>query len=188
AHQEAVEGVFHDRTLHERDQQAKWGDTQPPAPAPPVNALPRKGLISTQGWQVVRVSSESTFNGRVATAAFDGDPLTWWHTRFEGGAVGPPHELVIDLGRLYTIRGFCYLARQDESWNGTVKDCEFYVASESPQQFETKAVSTTLRKTKEAQVVSCEPLRGRYVLFRALSEVNGGPWASMAEFGVIGEP
>jgi arylsulfatase A-like enzyme len=29
AHQPAVEGVFHDREIHERDRAAKWGDTQP---------------------------------------------------------------------------------------------------------------------------------------------------------------
>jgi arylsulfatase A-like enzyme len=29
AHEPAVEGVFHDREIHERDRQAKWGDTQP---------------------------------------------------------------------------------------------------------------------------------------------------------------
>lgn len=29
AHQPAVEGTFHNRDIHERDRQAKWGDTQP---------------------------------------------------------------------------------------------------------------------------------------------------------------
>ncbi len=31
AHQPAVEGVFHDREIHEKDRRAKWGDTRPPA-------------------------------------------------------------------------------------------------------------------------------------------------------------
>jgi arylsulfatase A-like enzyme len=29
AHQPAIEGTFHNREIHERDRQAKWGDTQP---------------------------------------------------------------------------------------------------------------------------------------------------------------
>jgi arylsulfatase A-like enzyme len=33
AHEEPVEGVFHDREIHERDRRAKFGDTQPPQPA-----------------------------------------------------------------------------------------------------------------------------------------------------------
>ncbi len=184
AHEDAVEGVFHDRAIHERDREAKWGDTRPPAP--PANTLPQAGLIPAKDWKVARVSSESAFNGKIARNAFDGDPLTWWHTKFQGGAVEHPHELVIDLGREYTIRGLRYLARQDASWNGTVKNCEFCVSSD-PDTFDAKAASATLRKTKEAQEIRCEPVRGRYVLFRALSEVNGGPWASAAEIGVVGQ-
>ena len=184
AHEDAVEGVFHDRAIHEKDRQAKWGDTKPPGP--PANTLPKQGLIPTKDWQVARVSSESAFNGKLAKNAFDGDPLTWWHTKFQGGAAEHPHELVIDLGRDYTIRGFRYLARQDASWNGAVKDCEFYVSS-NPDAFDAKAASATLGKTKEAQEVTCEPVRGRYFLFRALSEVNDGPWASIGELGVVGE-
>jgi hypothetical protein len=184
AHEDAVEGIFHDRAIHERDREAKFGDTR--QPAAPANALPQEGLIPTKDWKVARVSSESAFNGKIAQNAFDGDPLTWWHTKFQGAAVEHPHELVIDLGREYTVRGFRYLPRQDASWNGAVKDCEFYVSGDG-ERFDAKAASATLRKTKEAQQITCEPVRGRYVLFRALSEVNEGPWASIAELGVIGE-
>ncbi|NOX56397.1 MAG: discoidin domain-containing protein [Planctomycetes bacterium] len=77
------------------------------------------------------------------------------------------------------------MARQDRSWNGTIQDCEFYVSND-PEKFDTLAVKVTFRKTKEPQKVTCEPVRGRYVLVRALSEVNGRPWASIAELGVIG--
>ena len=91
-----------------------------------------------------------------------------------------------DLGRDYTIRGFRYLARQDNGWNGTVKDCEFYVGG-SPDELDALAAKATLRKVKTAQEVKCKPVRGRYVLLRALSEITGGPWASAAELGVIGE-
>lgn len=183
-HEPAEEGVFHNRAIHEKDRRAKWGDTR--ESAAPANTMPQQGLVPSKEWKVVRVSSESRFNGKLATNAFDGDPLTLWHTKFQGGALEHPHELVIDLGRQYTIRGFRYLARQDGGWNGTVKDCEFYVG-DSPDQLDALAAKATLRKVKEAQEVKCEPVRGRYVLLRALSEINGGPWASVAELGVVGE-
>ena len=176
--------MFYDRANHERDREAKFGDTRPPKPKP--NTLPQAGLIPTKDWKVVRVSSEARPNGRLAAKAFDGDPLTWWHTKFEGGVAEHPHEVVIDLGREYTVRGFRYLARQDAGWNGAVKDCEFYVG-DSPEDFGSAAATAALKKTKPAQEVLCEPVRGRYILFRALSEVNDGPWASMAELGVIGD-
>ena len=93
---------------------------------------------------------------------------------------------MVDLGREYTVRGLRYLARQDTSWNGAGQDCEGYVSAD-PERYDAKAASATLRKVKKAQEITFEPVRGRYVLFRALSEVNGGPWASAAEIGLVGE-
>jgi hypothetical protein len=47
--------------------------------------------------------------------------------------------------------------------------------------------TATFRKLKEPQEVKCAPRAGRYIRFRAVSEVNGGPWASVAELGVVGK-
>ena len=97
-----------------------------------------------------------------------------------------PHELVIDLGAEHTIRGFRYLARQDGGFNGALKECEFYVGS-SPDEFDEPVARAAFQQTKQAQEVKCPPVSGRYVLLRALSEVNNGPWASVAELAVVGE-
>jgi hypothetical protein len=49
------------------------------------------------------------------------------------------------------------------------------------------AAKATFAKERRAQAVDLEkPVRGRYVLVRVLSEVNGKPWASAAEIGVVG--
>jgi len=148
--------------------------------------MPQEGLIPPKGYKLVRASSESRGNGKLARCAIDGDPTTWWHTDFQGKTPTHPHELVIDLGGEHTVRGFRYLARQDGGWNGAIKDCEFYV-SDDPKAFGTPAAKATFGKVKAAQEAKCEPVKGRYVLLRALSEVDGGPWASVAELGVIGE-
>ena len=42
-------------------------------------------------------------------------------------------------------------------------------------------------KVKKAQRAPCPLTKGRYVMFRVLSEVNDGPWASCAELGVLGK-
>ena len=187
AHEPAREGVFHDRANHEKDRRAKWGDTRKTKPfTGKANAIPHKGLIPPKGYKLVRASSESRSNGKLATNAFDGDPRTHWHSKFGGGTEKHPHELVIDLGGEHTIRGFRYLARQDDGWNGALKDCEFYVSSD-PKRFDKLAAKATFRKVKTVQEARCQPTRGRYILLRALTEVNGGPWASVAEFGVVGE-
>ena len=186
AHVPVREGTFADTALHERDRAAKWGPAGPPGSSAtqPVAAWPTDGLIPTQGWRILRVSSESKANGKLAANAIDGDPRTHWHTQFQGEVKGPPHELVIDLGAPRAIAGFRYLARQDGGWNGAIADCEIAV-SDDPDTFGEPVVRTRLRKVRTAQDLRCAPVTARYLRLRALSEVNGGPWASVAEFGVI---
>jgi len=151
-----------------------------------LNALDDAGLLANQNWKIVRASSESRANGRGAASAIDGDPRTHWHTQFQDELAKHPHELVIDLGQPATIRGFRYLARQDVGWNGAVAKCEFFV-SDSPNEFGSAVATPEFTKSKKSQETACEPVKGRYVLLRVLSEVNGGPWASVAELGVVGE-
>lgn len=197
SHEPVRAGTYADRSLHEKDRRAKWGDTRgqsdakpsprtPGAEAGPVNQLPDKGLLSNEAWKLSRISSESSSNSRDAQYAIDGDARTHWHTRFGDQLDKHPHELVIDLGRTRTVRGFIYLARQDQSWNGAFKDCEFYI-SDTPGHFDKPAAKAAFDKTRKPQSVKCEPVKGRYVLVRVLSEVSGGPWASAAEIGVAGE-
>ena len=119
---------YQDRSLHERDREAKYGDTRKPAAAKSVRPWPTTGLIPASECKLVRASSESTFNGRDAKHAVDGDPRTVWHTHFQGNVDEPPHELVLDLGKQRTVRGFRCMARQDAGWNGTIAKCEFFVS------------------------------------------------------------
>lgn len=198
AHTPAVEGTFSKTERHERDRRAKFGQQDNPhAPDPltgkkptanvarPVE-MPTKGLLSNKDWKLVRVSSENVGNNKYARQAFDGDPVTLWHSRFADTAALPPHELVIDLGAERTIRGFVYLGRQDNGWNGAIKDVEFAISSSS-DTFGEPIIKTKLAKKKAPQTVECPPARGRYVLMRARSEHGGGQFASCAELGVIGE-
>lgn len=65
--------------------------------------------------KVIRVSSEEA--DTPATAAFDGDPRTMWHTGWKRQMIAPPHELVVDLGRSCKVTGIGYLSRQDAVGN-----------------------------------------------------------------------
>ncbi|MCP4512845.1 MAG: discoidin domain-containing protein, partial [Fuerstiella sp.] len=114
-------------------------------------------------------------------------PKTHWHTSFTPKPLAHPHELVIDLGKRYEVRGIRYLARQDGGWNGAIGKCEFTV-SMSSDKFDGPATKATFQKTKQAQEAQCEPVKGRFIRIRVLSEVNGGPWASISELGIVGQP
>lgn len=188
AHTPVVEGIFHSRTDHEKDRWAKWGTSQDRGAKPPgkVNSIPQDGLITPSQLRLVRFSSENGGNQKRAKFAIDGDPYTVWHSQFQPKLKEPPHELVIDLGGEYSVREIRYLARQDNGWNGAIAKCEVYV-SKSVDDFDDPAATATFGKKRTSQSVEFKPVTGRFVLIRALSEVNGGPWASAAEFGIVGQ-
>lgn len=188
AHEPAVEGDFFAPELNEKDRRAKFGDAVPPEKVnvTMVNRLPQEGMIPRKLYKIVSVSSESAGNDRRAVHAIDGNPRTWWHTEFTPELKRPPHELIIDLGREFTVRAVRYLARQDGSWNGTFRDCEVTVSPDLnfPEQ---PTARISFSKTREAQEATIPPTKGRYVRLRILSEVSNGPWASAAEIGFVGE-
>lgn len=189
AHEPVREGTFTNRDLHRKDQRAKWGSKTPPRrnrgrKQKAANRMPKTGLLPNDKWKVAHASSESTPNGKHAANAIDGNPETIWHTAWQGGLKKHPHELVIDLGESTTLHGFCVLTRQDNGWNGAIAKCELSV-SDDPKHFAGTHVAATLKKTKQAQSIRCDAATGRYVRLRILSEVGGGPWASLAEFGLL---
>jgi len=83
------------------------------------------------------------------------------------------------------VTGIRYLAHQDRGWNGTIKDFEVYVGRDA-SRFGRPAAKGMFKKTKKAQEIDFAPVKGRYVMIRVLSEINGGPWASAAEIGIKG--
>ena len=188
SHEPVQPGTFTDTTRHQRDRNAKWGTTRPPAKKPPTGKPKRikdKNLIPADELKLVRVSSENISNDRQAAYAIDGIPRTVWHTRFSNTLAKHPHELVIDLGQSREVIGFRYLARQDGSWNGAFAKTEFSV-SDSPREFPDPIANATFKKVREAQSADCsKPVSGRFVRIRVLSEVNGGPWGSAAEIGIV---
>lgn len=185
AHEPVEEGVFFDREIHERDRRAKFGNKPVPKKGK-VNSLPQQGLLSNKDLKIASFSSQSDAKGRRAVNAIDGDPRTHWHTQFQPELDKHPHELVIDLGSERSVRGFRYLSRQDGGWNGAIAKCEFFV-SNSKDDFGEPVAKATFRKLRSSQEATCKPVNGRYVRLRVLSEVNGGPWASIAEFGIVGK-
>src|SRR5712691_4259564 len=155
-------------------------------------------VISQSGWRLLFVDSQETVceNG-AAVNSFDGNPNTYWHTHWcNGNSPPPPHEIQIDLGAIYSITGFQYLPRQDGCSHGWVKQYEFYVSSDGSNwgtavagsTFNYGSAVTTCPGASVVPVftVSFTAVTGRFVRFRALSEINGGPWTSAAEINVMG--
>ncbi len=182
AHEPAVEGTFPDRANHEKDRRAKYGSTRPPQ-RPGKAKWNAKGLLPNKHFKIIHASSENAGNSKFARNAIDGNANTIWHTQFSPEIKKHPHEIIIDLGREHILTGFRILARQDAGWNGTIKEIEITISND-PKQFDAPALKAELKKTKSPQDLKCAEAKGRFIRIRALSEINAGPWASIAEFGV----
>jgi phospholipase C len=145
-------------------------------------------VLGRTGWTVKYVDSQETVgeNG-AATNAIDGNTGTYWHSQWYNVTPNPPcpHEIQLDMTASHSVSGFTYLPRQDGGTHGWVGQYEFYVSADGTNWG--AAVATgTFANDNTLKTVNFTAATGRYVRFRALSEVNGNPWTSCAELNVIG--
>jgi len=132
----------------------------------------------------VKTTADSEAPGYESYRAMDGDPATMWHTFFGGGDPPCPHEIVVDLGKTYEVRGLSYLPRRGGG-NGTIKDYELYLSGDG-RKFGKPVIKGAFARANAENVVKLPvPARARYVKLRALSEVNGRPWTSIAELKIL---
>jgi hypothetical protein len=159
------------------------GTSTPTPPTPPSTPA---NVVSKSNWRVHSVDSQDTLGGNhVAANAFDGNPATLWSTEWVTSAPTPPHDLVIDMAASYSLTGFIYLPRQDGSQNGRVAGYQIFVSGDA-SNWGAAVASGTFPNTATVQQVNFSAKTGRYVWFRATSEVNGQPWTTLAELSVIG--
>jgi lysophospholipase L1-like esterase len=138
--------------------------------------------IPTAGWTVPFVDSQEA--GFEAANAFDGNPGTFWGTEWTGAQPPPPHEIQIDLGANRDIVGFRYLPRQDGSTVGNIAHYQFYVSADGAN-WGAPTAAGTFAPDSSVKEVTFGLRTGRYVRLRALSEVNGLPFAVAAEIQVL---
>jgi len=142
--------------------------------------------IPQSGWKLMYVDSQEIVgeNGS-AINAFDGNSSTFWVTAWSAANPLPPHEIQLDLGATYALTGFSYMPRQDGGTNGTIGKYEFYVSADGAN-WGTLVSTGTFDKTSTVKKVNFTAKSGRYIKLRALSEINGNPWTSLAELNVFG--
>lgn len=147
-------------------------------------------IIPHDELSIIYVDSEETTTEIDGSAAnvLDGKPGTYWHTEWAVSKPPHPHEIQVNLGRIYDVSGFRYLPRQDISDNGNIKDFEFYVSNDV-NNWGAPVVTGTLINQKPEQVISFEAKQGRYIKFVALSEFrSNGDVTSISELNIFGVP
>lgn len=138
------------------------------------------------GLQIVFASSQEPDEGD-ASYLVDGDPSTIWHTMYSITLAKYPHWVDFDAGKQKVIKGFTYLARQDGSLNGCIKDYEIYVSNDNKTWGEPVAKGSFEKTAKLQKVMFGKPVKARYVRLRALNEQSGQDYASGAEFTLVTE-
>jgi hypothetical protein len=140
--------------------------------------------LARLGARVIEADSEDRAHHNVAAAAIDGDPDTFWHTRWSPKNDPMPHHLTIDVGRAVTIQGISYLARQDMA-NGRVAEAELYCSNDR-KQWGPPVAQLRFRDRGDLQTVRlAEPVKARYVKFVVRSEIHGRPYAAVAELDIL---
>ena len=144
------------------------------------------GLIATS-WKIVSVDSEETDRGdNAAINAIDGNPSTFWHTRWDHD-LALPHSITVDMGTSHRIAGFTYLPRQDGMPNGVVEKYRFETSVDGVHW--TTAVESgmfaNIRNNPSLQQVTFSPVDARYFRFTSLQTVNNDGWTCAAEISVL---
>ncbi len=138
------------------------------------------------GLQIAFASSQEPDEGD-ASYLVDGDPSTIWHTMYSITLAKYPHWVDFDAGKQKVIKGFSYLARQDGSLNGCIKDYEIYVSNDNKNWGDPVAKGSFEKTAKLQKVMFGKPVKARYVRLRALNEQSGQDYASGAEFTLVTE-
>jgi len=141
-------------------------------------------VLPRTGWTLKFVDSEDAAS-YPAVKAFDGNPNTFWHTRWLGGATPPPHEIQINLGKLCTLQGFRYLPRQDGFPVGNIGQYQFFTSLDG-KTWGGPVASGTFANNADKKEVSFPATAARFVRLRSLTDASGSTHCNVAELDVLG--
>lgn len=139
--------------------------------------------LARSGARVIQVDSEDVMNGNVAENVLDGDPATFWHTRWQPETDALPHQLVIDLGKATSLRGISYLPRQGNP-NGRIAQYRTELSNDRTNWI-IVAEGRFASGAKRQVVAFGSQTPARYLRFEALGELTDQPFAAIAEIDVL---
>jgi beta-galactosidase len=152
-------------------------------PRAPVFSRSGVKISDRSKWKVVSCTSFEEGEGDPENA-FDDDPGSFWHSRWSGEQTKNPHELVIEFGEPRKLQGIAYWGRQDKE-NGRVKDYKIFFSADGKQWGQPALAGSFTNTDAEQQAKLDKPLTARYMKFVVESEVNGRPFASIADLDIL---
>jgi galactose oxidase len=146
---------------------------------------PQADPLAESGWTAAASDQQS---GYPASFAIDGNSDTFWHSEYSPRTMPLPHSITIDMHAVHWVSGLTYLPRQDGVSNGFIGRYSISVSRDgkhwgSPVATGTWADDSTLKTAVFGGVFT------QYVRLTALTEAgNSGPYTSVAELTLLGEP
>ncbi len=138
--------------------------------------------LSKANWHIMTGAS----NGLNPENAIDESNSIWSSLKTDTANTFEPAQLSVDLGSDQNISAFTYLPRQDKSTAGLVDRYAFFFSTDGKkwQQVTTGEFSNIKANPVEQTVTLKQPVRARYIQFKAL-HVIAGNGATAAEIGVL---
>lgn len=119
--------------------------------------------------------------------AVDGDPNTYWHTRWDPSSPRPPHYLTLDLLSAKKVSGLKLTPRQDME-NGRVKEYEIYTSADG-KEWGRPIKAGSLPNSRAPQTVKFDsPVRTQFLRIVVVSEQTGQNIAAIGEVDVLVSP
>ena len=138
--------------------------------------------LSRTGWTT---TVDSFQPGNEAARVLDGKPTTFWHTEYNPVDTPLPHNITINMHKLYHVNALSYLPRQDGNSNGNIGQHKIQLSTDgvnwgAPVAFGTYLDDKSLKKTTFTTAPA------QYVRLIALTEAGGrGSWTSAAEINLF---
>jgi hypothetical protein len=150
--------------------------------------------LDRKGWEVVGFSDEEPEAGYQGAAyVLDGNPYTWWNTKFKNGTAPFPHHIIIDMKKAQDLYGVYFQNRDFGGWDGyRATGVTIYVSNDNitwveHETFTEIPLPEGERLTAQAPLIFSQKVNTRYIKFEALSNNGGESIICISEIGGIGK-
>ncbi|WP_378106392.1 alpha-L-fucosidase [Chryseobacterium sp. sg2396] len=144
-------------------------------------AVLRFGPVKS-GWEII--SPEDTDTAHPSAYAIDDNPETFWQSPLSTNS--SPSEIIMDLKKQLSLKGFVYLPRQDGKSEGTASHYRIETSTDGSQwQPVTEGEFSNIKANPvEQQILFKQPVPARFIRFTAERLISGNS-CTVAEIGVI---
>ncbi len=151
----------------------------------PVLDFSTPAELSKTGWSVSASSEETSGEGKNngrALQLIDGNPDTYWHSKWSTPAAAGPHQVTIDFGGLKSVLGVSLTQRNNLS--RAVKDFELLYSTDGIKF--SSAGNFVLLNNATTQYFKLPVKKSvRFIRIMAKSAYDGQKFTSLAEIGVF---